>query len=160
MLGRCCCSPPLTAASCSAAQHCSTHGPTRPVTSGPARPTERVARPCEALEEEPTQAQRAPPGDHGEPDGKAFTRKWGPRPGTAPGILCPASPLLHSHTLIDVYYLSVTPSRGRRTTSTRIRLALQQQQSQRQRTPLSRRSRGWGHYCHRCYYRRCHRRWS
>ena len=38
MLGRCCCGPPLTAASCSAAQHWSTHSPARPVTSSTASP--------------------------------------------------------------------------------------------------------------------------
>ena len=48
MLGRCCCSSLLTTASCSAARHCSTPRPARPVTSGTARPTERAARPCEA----------------------------------------------------------------------------------------------------------------
>ena len=44
-------------------------------------------------------------GPMGRPE-RVLTLRWRPLPGTAPGILCPTSSLLHSHTLIDVYYLS------------------------------------------------------
>ena len=63
-----------------------------------------MSRTREALEEELTRVQRAFPGGHGEPDGKAFTLKWGPHPGAAPGILCRTSTILTP--LIDVYYQS------------------------------------------------------
>ena len=68
-----------------------------------------------------------------------------PPPGTAPGILCPTSSLPHSHILIDVYYLSVTPSRGRGTTSRGSPRGRPRQQSRRRKSPRSRRSRA--HSC-------------
>ena len=47
----------------------------------------------------------------------------------------------------DVYYLSVTPSRGRGTTSTRIQPVLQRRRPRRRRSPRSRRSRGSFCWC-------------
>ena len=54
--------------------------------------------------------QRAPPGDHGGPDGKArksLTHRWNPLSERSTWHPVPASPLLHSHTPVGIYYLSV-----------------------------------------------------
>ena len=173
ILGRCCCGPLLTATSCSAAQHCSTPRPLNGAAEhqSVARSTGRAARPCEttatqggnsiyrwtreALREEPTRAQRALPGDQ-----RPWWVRWeGQResrsqvetlcPGTAPGILRPTSPLLHSHTLIGIYYLSLTPSRGRGTTSRGSRRGPRRRRPRRRRCPRSRRSRGRSCWCWR-----------
>ena len=64
------------------------------------------------LEEEPTRTQRAPPGGQRlwrarcESQRECSLSGGTPYSNTAPGILCPTSSLLHTHTLIDVYYLS------------------------------------------------------